>query len=258
MRRVATLPPAGKAGVLLIFDVHLVVGGAHTPEACRRTHNRRRRRSGSRRSGSRRSGSGLRRVAMMSSLIRRRQSGRSCESEDSKTNKNAFGQSRLLEAAAKGRGPGCVIRGKPDRAFSPVAPSSLQLGAEMWVCSGGNAALALIGAHCCATATRCQSIRRSCESKRAAPEGGVSAGAGGWRQAGITHGRGCCARLSRAPGQMAATGRSSASNAESAAGRITREKPTSLPTASENTPPAPNRTVSFNASRSLDSGPNSQ
>jgi hypothetical protein len=30
---VATLPPAGKAGVLLIFDVHLVVGGAPTEEA---------------------------------------------------------------------------------------------------------------------------------------------------------------------------------------------------------------------------------
>ena len=39
---------------------------------------------------------------MMSSslgLIRRRQSGRSCESKDSKTNENAFGHSRLLEAA---------------------------------------------------------------------------------------------------------------------------------------------------------------
>jgi hypothetical protein len=37
------------------------------------------------------------------------------------------------------------------------ASSSLLLGAEMWVCSGGNAALALIGAYCCATATRYES-----------------------------------------------------------------------------------------------------
>jgi hypothetical protein len=135
-----------EAGVLPILDVHLVVGVFHkeTPEACRRSGSRRSG-SGNRLSGNRRSGSRLRRVAMMSCLspVRRRQSGRSCESEDGKTNKNAFDHSRLLEAAAKGR------------------PSSVPLGAEMWACSGRNAALALIGAYCCATATRCKSIYRS-------------------------------------------------------------------------------------------------
>jgi hypothetical protein len=121
---VATLLPANKAGVVLIFDVHLVVGGAYTPEAWKRTRNRRRR-SGNWSSGSRRSRCRLRRVAMMrsgwssSSPIRRRQSGRSCESKDSKTNENAFGHGRLLEIATKETRPGVRDRGKPGRAFSP-------------------------------------------------------------------------------------------------------------------------------------------
>jgi hypothetical protein len=38
----------------------------------------------------------------------------------------------------------------------------------MWVCSGGNAALALIGAYCCAMATRCESVRRSWDGELAA------------------------------------------------------------------------------------------
>jgi hypothetical protein len=53
------------------------------------------------------------------------------------------------------------VRDRENRTESIVAPSSLLLAAEMWVCSGGNAALGLIGAYCCATVTRCESIRGS-------------------------------------------------------------------------------------------------
>ena len=82
----ATLPLAGKAGVALISDVHLAVGATHTarPEDWRRTHSRRRRRSGSR---------WLHRVAM--SLMLRGHSDGSRQSEDGKTDKRGFGHSQL-------------------------------------------------------------------------------------------------------------------------------------------------------------------
>lgn len=82
----ATLPLAGKAGVALISDVPLVVSATHTarPEDWRRTHSRRRRRSGSR---------WLHRVAM--SLMLRGHSDGSRQSEDGKTDKRGFGHSQL-------------------------------------------------------------------------------------------------------------------------------------------------------------------
>lgn len=82
-----TLPLVAKAGVALISDIQVAVSAAHTarPEDWRRTHSRRRRRSGGRR--------WLRRVA---SLILRGHSDGSRQSEDGKTDKNGSGHSWLF------------------------------------------------------------------------------------------------------------------------------------------------------------------
>lgn len=82
-----TLPLAAKAGVALISDIQVAVSAAHTarPQDWRRSHSRRRRRSGGR--------SWLRRVA---SLILRGHSDGSRQSEDGKTDKNGSGHGWLF------------------------------------------------------------------------------------------------------------------------------------------------------------------